>query len=84
MARTPDPSLHLLWRDRVRRQAHSGLTIAQFKDLNTHAARMAAEKRHDAVSGPDARATGGGRMAPGLWAVAELGLAASESSDIMT
>ena len=30
MARTPDPKLHALWRDRVRRQAASGLTIAEF------------------------------------------------------
>jgi putative transposase len=30
MARTPDPKLHALWRDRVRRQEASGLTIAQF------------------------------------------------------
>jgi hypothetical protein len=30
MARTPDPKLHGLWRDRIRRQAQSGLTIAQF------------------------------------------------------
>jgi hypothetical protein len=28
--RTPDPQLHALWRDRVRRQAVSALTIAQF------------------------------------------------------
>jgi hypothetical protein len=28
--RTPDLQLHALWRDRVRRQAVSGLTIAQF------------------------------------------------------
>jgi hypothetical protein len=30
MARRPDPKLHSLWRDRVRRQEASGLTIAQF------------------------------------------------------
>jgi hypothetical protein len=30
MARTPDLALHARWRDRVRRQAVSGLTIAQF------------------------------------------------------
>jgi hypothetical protein len=30
MARTPDPKLHALWRERVRRQEASGLTIAQF------------------------------------------------------
>jgi hypothetical protein len=30
MARTPDPKLHALWRDRVGRQEASGLTIAQF------------------------------------------------------
>jgi putative transposase len=30
MARPPDPKLHALWRDRVRRQEASGLTIAQF------------------------------------------------------
>ena len=30
MARTPDPKLHALWRERIRRQAESGLTIAQF------------------------------------------------------
>jgi hypothetical protein len=30
MARTPNPRLHALWRDRVRRQEASGLTIAQF------------------------------------------------------
>jgi putative transposase len=30
MARRPDPKLHTLWRDRVRRQQASGLTIAQF------------------------------------------------------
>ena len=30
MARTPDPKLHALWRDRIRRQEASGLTIEQF------------------------------------------------------
>jgi hypothetical protein len=30
MARTPNPKLHALWRDRIRRQEASGLTIAQF------------------------------------------------------
>jgi hypothetical protein len=30
MARTPDPKIHALWRERVRRQVQSGLTIAQF------------------------------------------------------
>jgi hypothetical protein len=30
MARTPNPKLHALWHDRVRRQEASGLTIAQF------------------------------------------------------
>jgi hypothetical protein len=30
MARTPDLELHALWRERIRRQVHSGLTIAQF------------------------------------------------------
>jgi hypothetical protein len=30
MARTPDAKLYATWRDRVRRQAGSGLTIAQF------------------------------------------------------
>ena len=30
MARPPDPKLHAIWCDRVRRQAASGLTIAQF------------------------------------------------------
>jgi|HubBroStandDraft_4_1064222.scaffolds.fasta_scaffold578935_1 hypothetical protein len=30
MARTPDPQLHALWRERLRRQVDSGLTIAQF------------------------------------------------------
>jgi hypothetical protein len=30
MARTPDLQLRALWRDRLRRQAGSGLTIAQF------------------------------------------------------
>jgi hypothetical protein len=30
MARPPDPKLHAVWRDRVRRQQASGLTIAQF------------------------------------------------------
>src|SRR5262249_16788181 len=30
MALTPDPKLHALWRERIRRQAESGLTIAQF------------------------------------------------------
>jgi hypothetical protein len=30
MARTPDPKLHALWREHIRRQAGSGLTIAQF------------------------------------------------------
>jgi hypothetical protein len=28
--RSPDPNLHALWRERVRLQAQSGLTIAQF------------------------------------------------------
>ncbi len=30
MARTPNPKLHALWRDRICRQEGSGLTIAQF------------------------------------------------------
>jgi hypothetical protein len=30
MARTPDPNRRALWRDRVRRQAASGLTVTQF------------------------------------------------------
>lgn len=30
MARTPDVQLHALWRQRLRRQVDSGLTIAQF------------------------------------------------------
>jgi hypothetical protein len=30
MARTPDPKLHALWRERIGRQETSGLTIAQF------------------------------------------------------
>ena len=30
MARTPDPKLHAIWRDRIRRQDASGLTIEQF------------------------------------------------------
>ena len=30
MARTPDLELHALWRERLRRQAGSGLSIAQF------------------------------------------------------
>ena len=29
MARSPDPKLHALWRDHIRRQQASGLTIAQ-------------------------------------------------------
>jgi hypothetical protein len=32
MARTPDLQLHALWRERLRRQIDSGLTIAQFCD----------------------------------------------------
>ncbi len=30
MAGTPDPKLHAIWRDRVRRQEASGLTLAKF------------------------------------------------------
>ena len=30
MARTPNPKLHALWRDRIRRQEAGGLTIEQF------------------------------------------------------
>ena len=30
MARTPNLELHALWRERIGRQTHSGLTIAQF------------------------------------------------------
>jgi hypothetical protein len=30
MARTPDPKLHAVWRERIRRQAESGLTATQF------------------------------------------------------
>ena len=30
MARTPNPTLHALWRDRISRQEASGLTIEQF------------------------------------------------------
>jgi hypothetical protein len=42
MARTPNPSLHELWRDRIRRQETSGLTIAQFCDRE----RVARSKFH--------------------------------------
>lgn len=38
MARTPDPTRHALWRDRIRRQEASGLTIAQFCDQEQIAA----------------------------------------------
>jgi hypothetical protein len=30
MARTPDPKVHATWRERIRRQEASGLTIEQF------------------------------------------------------
>jgi hypothetical protein len=30
VARTPDPKLHAVWRERINRQAQSGLTIAEF------------------------------------------------------
>ena len=30
MPRTPDPKLHAIWRERIRRQEASGLTIEQF------------------------------------------------------
>ena len=30
MARPPDPKLHAIWRERIRRQEASGLTIEQF------------------------------------------------------
>jgi hypothetical protein len=30
MARPPDPQLHAIWRERIRRQEASGLTIEQF------------------------------------------------------
>jgi hypothetical protein len=30
VSRMPDPNLHALWRERVQRQAQSGLTIARF------------------------------------------------------
>src|SRR3954452_3645103 len=30
MARTPDPNVHAIWRERIGRQQASGLTIAQF------------------------------------------------------
>jgi hypothetical protein len=42
MARTPDTKLHALWRDRIRRQQASGLTIAQFCDQE----RLARSKFH--------------------------------------
>jgi hypothetical protein len=42
MARIPDPSLHAVWRDRIRRQEASGLTIAQFRDRE----RVARSKFH--------------------------------------
>jgi hypothetical protein len=42
MARIPDPRLHALWRDRIRRQQASGLTIAQFCDEE----RVARSKFH--------------------------------------
>jgi hypothetical protein len=32
VARTPDPRLHAVWRDRIRRQEASGLTVAQLCD----------------------------------------------------
>src|SRR4029453_2212232 len=38
MARTPDPRLHAVWCDCIRRQETSGLTIAQFCDQE-HIAR---------------------------------------------
>lgn len=42
MARTSDPRLHALWRDRIRRQQVSGLTIVQFCDQE----RIARSKFH--------------------------------------
>jgi putative transposase len=42
MARTPDPRLHAAWRDRIRRQEASGLTIVQFCDQE----RVARSKFH--------------------------------------
>ena len=38
MARTPDPTRHALWRERIRRQEASGLTIVQFCDQEQIAA----------------------------------------------
>jgi hypothetical protein len=42
MARTPDPRLHAAWRDRIRRQEASGLSIVQFCDQE----RVARSKFH--------------------------------------
>jgi hypothetical protein len=42
MARTSDPNLHAVWRDRIRRQEASGLTIARFCDQE----RVARSKFH--------------------------------------
>ena len=42
MARTPDPHLHAVWRDRIRRQEASGLIIVQFCDQE----RVARSKFH--------------------------------------
>ena len=45
MARTQDPKLHALWRDRVRRQEASGLTIAQFCAQECVARQLSARLR---------------------------------------
>jgi transposase-like protein len=38
MARIPDPKRHALWRDRIRRQVASGMTITRFCDQEQIAA----------------------------------------------
>lgn len=57
MARTPNPKLHAVWRDRLRRQEVSGLTIAQFcvQECITRSKFYAWKRRFELMSPIDER-----------------------------
>jgi hypothetical protein len=53
MARTPDPKVHATWRERIRRQEVSGLTIEQFcAQEGVARSKLHAWKRRFRLMGP--------------------------------
>jgi hypothetical protein len=59
MGRNPDPKRHALWRDRVRRQETSGLSIVEFCDREciTRSKFYAWKRRFRIIGPPDQRST---------------------------